>query len=237
MANFVLVHGAWHGGWCWVRVAQQLRLYGHRVVTPTLTGLGERAHLLTRDIDLDTHITDIAAVIETEELRDVVLCGHSYGGCVIAGVADRAADSLSAVVYLDAFIPADGQCMIDLVPPKGAAAMTALAHEKGEGWKVPPRSAESFQVASAEDRDWVDRRCVPHPFATMTQPVRLTGAGDAVPVKSYIRAAKYGASPFGPFAERAKNDPGWRYEDIECGHDVMVDAPDELVDALIRASE
>ena len=115
--------------------------------------------------------------------------------------------------------------------------MAALVEQKGEGWWVPPRSAESFQVAAAEDRDWVDRRCVPHPFATMTQPIQLTGAGKSVPTKVYIRAANYDTSPFGPFAERTRNDPDWRYEEIACGHDVMIDAPDELADALIRASE
>ena len=127
--------------------------------------------------------------------------------------------------------------MIDMIPPKSAAGMTGLAHEKGEGWKVPPRSAESFQVATAEDRDWIDRRCVPHPYATMIQPIRLTGAGQSVPTKVYICAAKYQGSPFGPFAKRTKEDPAWGYEGIECGHDVMIDAPDELTDALIRASE
>ena len=133
MANFVLVHGAWHGGWCWVRVAHQLRLYGHRVVTPTLTGLGKRAHLLNRAINLDTHISDVIATIEAEELHDVVLCGHSYGGCVITGVADRATERLSAVVYLDAFIPEDGQSQRDLIPSDRRAGMTKLAEEKGKG--------------------------------------------------------------------------------------------------------
>jgi len=237
MANFVLVHGAWHGGWCWVRVADRLRRDGHRVETPTLTGLGERAHLLNPDINLGTHITDVIAAIEAEELRGVVLCGHSYGGSVITGVADRIPERLRAVVYLDAFIPEDGQSMKDMVPPQSGARMAALVKEKGEGWWVPPRSAESFQVAASADRDWVNRRCVPHPFATMTQPLRLTGAGNSVATKVYIRAAKYDASPFGPFAERARNDPAWRYEEIACGHDVMVDAPNELAAVLIRASE
>lgn len=236
MANFVLVHGAWHGSWCWVRVADRLRAAGHRVATPTLTGLGERAHLLSRDIDLDTHITDVIAAIEAEELHDVVLCGHSYGGSVITGVADRIPERLRALVYLDAFVPDDGQAMKDMVPPEAGARMAALVDEKGEGWWVPPRSAESFQVATAEDRDWVDRRCVPHPFATMTQPIRLTGVWKSVPGKFYIRAAAYRASPFGPFAERAKNDPEWQYAETACGHDVMVDAPDELAAALIRAA-
>lgn len=237
MVNFVLVHGAWHGGWCWVRVADRLRRSGHRVETPTLTGLGERAHLLSRDIDLETHITDVIATIEAEELRDVVLCGHSYGGCLITGVADRIPDRLRALVYLDAFVPEDGQAMMDLLPVAAGARMAALVKEKGDGWRVPPRSAESFQVATAEDRAWVDRRCVPHPFATMTQPLRLTGTGKPVATRLYIRAANYDASPFGPFAERARADPGWRYEEIAYGHDVMVDAPDELAEALIRASQ
>jgi hypothetical protein len=127
--------------------------------------------------------------------------------------------------------------MIDMLPAKNVAAMAGLAEKEGEGWWVPPRSAESFQVASAEDRDWINRRCVRHPFATMTQPLKLTGAWKTVRTKVYLRAAAYGASPFGPSAQKAKNDPGWRYEDIEAGHDVMIDAPDDLVDALIRASE
>jgi len=112
MATFVLVHGAWHGGWCWKRVAALLRQAGHEVFAPTLTGLGERAHLMSNAIDLHTHIRDILGVLQWEELADVVLCGHSYGGMVISGVADRVPEKLRSLVYLDAFVPDNGTCMI-----------------------------------------------------------------------------------------------------------------------------
>jgi len=240
MANFVLVHGAWHGGWCWcwcwIRVANQLIQQGHRVLTPTLTGLGDRAHLLSRDVNLDTHIQDVVGNVEVEELTEVTLCGHSYGGVVITGAADQIADRISSIVYLDAFIPEDGQAQRDLIPVERQADADLLVKEQGDGWKVPPRSAESFMVQSPEDREWVDRRCLPHPYATMTQPINLTGDWKNIPRKTFIKARLYTTSPFGPFAEAAKNDPGWQYEEIEAGHDIMLDAPKELTDALLRAA-
>ena len=236
MANVVLVHGAWHGGWCWVRVANQLIQKGHRVLTPTLTGLGDRAHLLSRDVNLDTHIKDVINTIEAEELTEVTLCGHSYGGVVITGAADRIADRISSIVYLDAFIPENGQAQRDLIPDSRQADADTHVKELGDGWKVPPRSAESFMVQAQEDRDWVNRRCVPHPYATMTQPIKLTGDWKNIPGKTYIKAGLYTTSPFGPFAEAAKNDPDWHYEEIEAGHDVMLDASTELAKALIRAA-
>ena len=236
MANFVLVHGAWHGGWCWVRVAAQLIQQGHRVLNPTLTGLGDRAHLLNRDVNLDTHIQDVIGTIEAEELTEVTLCGHSYGGVVITGAADRVADRISSIVYLDAFIPEDGQAQRDLISVKRQADADLMVSEQGDGWKVPPRSAESFMVQSPEDRDWVNRRCVPHPYATMTQPVSLTGNWKNISRKTFIKAGLYTTSPFGPFAEAAKNDPDWQYEEIDAGHDIMLDAPKELSDALVRAA-
>jgi pimeloyl-ACP methyl ester carboxylesterase len=236
MANFVLVHGAWHGGWCWVRVAAQLVQQGHRVLIPTLTGLGDRVHLLNRDVNLDTHIQDVIGTIEAEELTEVTLCGHSYGGVVITGAADRVADRISSIVYLDAFIPEDGQAQRDLISVKRQADADLMVSEQGDGWKVPPRSAESFMVQSPEDRDWVNRRCVPHPYATMTQPVSLTGNWKNISRKTFIKAGLYTTSPFGPFAEAAKNDPDWQYEEIDAGHDIMLDAPKELSDALVRAA-
>lgn len=236
MANFVLVHGAWHGGWCWQRVATPLLQAGHRVITPTLTGLGDRAHLGTPETNLDTHITDVTAAIETEELTDVILCGHSYGGIVITGAADRIADRLSTLVYLDAFIPADGQGMQDLLPPERRKQAEEVVAARGGGWRVPARSAESFDVADPADRAWVDRRCVPHPFGTMTQKLSLTGAWEAVPSKIYIKAQGYQRSPFGPYAERARNDPDWSYYEVACGHDVMVDDPEVLLGLLLAAT-
>src|SRR5471032_971199 len=190
MTNFVLVHGAWHGGWCWKRVARRLREAGHAVHTPTLTGLGERAHLLNRQIDLETHIEDVLGLLRAEQLGDIVLCGHSYGGMVITGVADRAADRVAGVVYLDAYVPADGESLSALQLPERRAALRAAVAEHGWGWLMPPTPAAAFAVNEA-DRAWVDRQCVPHPFACFEQPIRLTGAGAAIAKRTYIHAAGF----------------------------------------------
>src|SRR5262245_30919971 len=150
LATFVLVHGAWHGGWCWRRVAPLLRAAGHEVYTPTLTGLGERAHLVARHVDLDTHIADVRGVLQCEELSNVVLCGHSYGGMVISGVAESAPNALRSLVYLDAFVPADGQCLLDFIPAERLAELRQSVHDRGAGWLVPPPSAAFFKVNEAD---------------------------------------------------------------------------------------
>src|SRR5215467_12577868 len=141
MTSFVLVHGAWHGSWCWKRVRRSLQSHGHEVFTPTLTGIAERSHLLTPQVDLETHINDVANLILWEELDDVVLCGHSYGGCVISGVADRVSDRIGALVYLDAFILEDGQGLFDTIPTEVREGQLELTRNSGEGWKVPPPPA------------------------------------------------------------------------------------------------
>jgi pimeloyl-ACP methyl ester carboxylesterase len=233
MTTYVLVHGAWHGGWCWRRVADRLRAAGHRVFTPTLTGLGDRAHLGSPDIDLDTHIEDVCAVFEAEEIEHAVLCGHSYGGMVITGVADRIADRITAIVYLDAFIPEDGQSLFDIQGPERVKKFRAQA---GEGWRVAPMPAEYFGVMTAADVAWVDRRCVPQSIATYEQPVRRGGADAAIARKIYIFAEKHPNSRFGPYAEQTRNDPDWEFHAIAAGHDVMVDTPDELSEILLGAA-
>ena len=141
IGTYVLVHGAWHGGWCWAKVARLLRDAGHEVYTPTLTGLGERAHLARPDIDLDTHIQDVVAVLEAEELRQVTLVGHSYGGMVISGAAARTSGRIGHLVYLDAFVPEAGKCLLDYVGER-AAAMREAAATQGEGWTLPPFSPD-----------------------------------------------------------------------------------------------
>jgi pimeloyl-ACP methyl ester carboxylesterase len=223
MADFVLVHGAWHGGWCWRRVGDILTARGHRVFAPTLTGLGERSHLLAQGVDLGTHITDIVNVITWEELGAVVLCGHSYGGMVVTGVADRVPDRIAALVYLDAYVPEGGVSMQDLRPRELPAALG-----------VAPTSAAAFLVNEA-DRDWVDRRCTPHPVASIVEKLALTGAYRAVRRKRYIRAAGYPHAVFAATCERLKADPGWSVHTIDCGHDVMVDRPETLADLLETA--
>jgi len=233
MTTFVLVHGAWYGGWCYKRVARLLRQAGHEVYTPTLTGLGERAHLISRSIDLDMHVQDIVSVIRCEELSDVVLCGHSYGGLVITGVAEQIAAKIRSLVYLDAFVPANGKCLFDYSPAERSRQMRDDAAQNGEGYKITPIPAAAFAV-NAQDAAWVDAMCVKQPLATFEQKLALRGrpAGKRV----YILAAGWAPSPFEQFAARCKNDPQWQFVSIDCGHDVMVDRPRELADALIAAA-
>ena len=231
--TFVLVHGAWHGGWCWQRVAGRLRDAGHSVFTPTLTGLGERSHLLRAGIDLATHITDVVNVMKWEGLTDVVLCGHSYGGFVISGVAEQVAPAIRAIVFLDAFVPRDGESVQDLTGPT-VKDNIAAALQRGD-IAIPPRAAEAFGV-NAADRAWVDRLCVGQPIATFTDKIVLTGARDRIARKSYIRAESYANPGFDRALASAQSDSSWRTYGVPCGHDVMVDMPERLSEILLEAA-
>ena len=232
MTTFVLVHGAWHGGWCYKRVARLLRRAGHEVYTPSLTGLGERAHLMSRAIDLNTHVQDIIGVIRYEELSDVVLCGHSYGGMVISGVAEQIATKIRSLVYLDAFVPENGKSLFDYQTAEVVERMRTDAVQNGEGYKITPIPAARFAV-NAEDAAWVDVMCVKQPLATFEQKLALSGGQG--PKRVYILAAGWGPSPFQQFGARFKDDKDWKFISIACGHDVMLDRPQELADALIAA--
>jgi pimeloyl-ACP methyl ester carboxylesterase len=234
MSIFVLVHGAWHGSWCWKRVRSALQAQGHDVFTPTLTGVADRSHLLSPAVNLDTHIDDVVNLIRWEELSNVVLCGHSYGGCVVSGVADRIPDRIGALVYLDAFVLEDGESVHQTLPPPLKNAQIDAALQNGEDWKVPPIPAEQFRV-NAKDADWVNRQCTPQPIATFQQPLKLTGGIGRIGNITYILAAGYEATPFPKFYERAKAK-GWKTLTIDCGHDVMLDRPVELTRALMEAS-
>src|SRR5215207_8131279 len=181
MATFVIVHGAWSGGHAWRGVRPLLRGAGHEVFTPALTGLGERSHLASAQVDLDTHIQDVLGVLEFEDLDQVVLVGHSSGGMVITGVADRAPQRLAQLVYLDAEVPTDGQCEFDLLPPEERAGYQQAVTTNGQGWQIPRRSLSHYQGLDAKLR-WAMSRMVPQPINTLTQPLRLTnppGAGVA----------------------------------------------------------
>ncbi len=234
MATFVLVHGAWHGSWCWKRVRQALQALGHEVFTPTLTGVGERSHLLSPQVTLDTHIDDIVNLIQWEELSNVVLCGHSYGGCVISGVVDRIPDRIASLVYLDAFVLGNGQSLHDTLPAAQRDAQLDLARRVGDGWKVPPIPAEVFNVNLA-DRAWVDRQCTMQPLATFQQALRLSGGFNASKNTTFILATGFSDSPFPQFYDQAKAR-GWKTMTIASGHDVMLDEPVELTSALARAA-
>ena len=240
MATFVLVHGAWHGGWCYRETARALRHAGHEVFTPTHTGVGERAHQGAENITLETHVRDVCGCIEAEELSNVVLCGHSYGGMVITGVADRMPERIKTLVYLDAFLPENGQSLISLLPlalaPEISAAFldafrgSSLAAHSG---RVAPISAEAFNI-KPENRAWVERRCVPQALATFEMPILLTGAGAAVRNRLYILADGWDPSPFRYFAAKVDGQSGWRVTRMPCSHDVMVDMPGELAKELLQ---
>ena len=185
MATFVLVHGAWHGAWCWRRVARLLTRAGHDVFAPTLTGLCERSHLLTPAVDLDTHILDIVNELKWQELKEVVIVGHSYGGIVISGVAEKMEKAIASFVMLDAFMPENGQSLVDIWPV--AMRDELLAAERGGATTVPPRAAEAFKV-NEKDRAWVDAQCTPQPIRCFLQKLTLSGARERIAKKSYIRA-------------------------------------------------
>ena len=238
MPNFVLVHGAWHGGWCYRYTANELRGKGHMVVTPTLTGVGERFHASSEAITLETHIRDVIGCIEAEELDQIVLCGHSYGGMVITGVADRMAERIDTLVYLDAFVPEHGDSCHGLLPKALAPEVAqqflegfrGMALEKNSGM-VMPLPAEIFNV-TPERRDWVNRRCVPQSLATFEMPVLLSGRAEGVRRRIYILADNWDPSPFRFFAKKYENATGWQIMTMRCGHSIMVDRPSELAAVL-----
>jgi pimeloyl-ACP methyl ester carboxylesterase len=227
------VHPAWLGGWCWRKLVPLLRAHGHEVRTPTLTGLGERAHLLKAGIDLSTHIADIVNVIKWERLTDVVLCGHSYGGMVISLVAEQMADKIGSIVFLDAFVPENGDSMFELTNPAVRDALTA-ATARGD-ISVPGRPAAAFLV-NEKDQAWVDALCVPQPIGTMTEVLKLTGARETIAKKSYIRAGAYPNPGFDKALARVQADKSWRVYSVPCGHDVMVDMPERLAEILLEVA-
>lgn len=238
MATFVIVHGAWSGGQAWRWVRPLLRSTGHEVFTPTLTGLGERSHLASGQVDLETHVRDVVGVLEYEDLSEVVLVGHSYGGMVITGVADRVPERLAQLVYLDAEVPLDGQSELDLLPPEERVGYEEAARSRGQGWRIPPPLPEPLPDDLDPRVRWAMVRMVPQPLATFAQPLRLTNpAGREVP-RAYVlcTAGKEGQELLG-YVQRVRSDPGWRFVELAAGHSAHVTAPRELVDVLAQLAE
>jgi pimeloyl-ACP methyl ester carboxylesterase len=234
MATYVLVHGAWGGGWYWCRTARLLRAAGHDVLTPTLTGLGERKHLLTPSVGLQTHIQDIFQVLRHERLSQVVLVGHSYGGMVVSGVADAAADRIRSLIYLDAALPESGQTMLDFVLPARRAQFLESARTEGDGWKVPPLRAAQWGIDEPADQEWLDSLFGFHPLKAFTDPIQLAGRHLSVEHKVFMLAARYNPSPFQQFAERTRPDPAWTTYELPTFHFTMVQLPNETAEVLLR---
>ncbi len=228
---FVLVHGAWHGGWCWRRLERRLRDLGHTVHAQTLTGLADRAHLAGPNVGLTTHATDVARLIEVEKLDQVTLVGHSYGGMVVTAACEAIGTRVASLVMLDAFVPEAGQSMLDVSPR--SRIMVEAARAEGE-WRLPPIPAAAFKVNEA-DRAWVDAQCTPQPLATFTEPVSdaAVAARDRIARKAYIRATATD-SPWFDAALGKSRASGWQTFEVPCGHDVMLDMPDRLAGILLE---
>jgi pimeloyl-ACP methyl ester carboxylesterase len=237
MATYVLVHGGAHGGWCYQRVARLLRSAGHEVYTPTMTGLGERSHLLSSGIDLDLHITDVAAVLHYEDLRDVILVGHSYGGMVITGVADRAAERVGRIVYLDAATPVNGQSLVDVAGPIIEA--TRPAGQVVDGVELvllpSPEAGLLYGVTDPEDVAWMADRLTGHPWRCFEQPLRLTNEAALWAIPQYhIVCSSTLATRDPELMEKARAaDRLW---EIDTGHDLMITEPEAVADALLQVA-
>jgi pimeloyl-ACP methyl ester carboxylesterase len=227
---FVLVHGAWHGGWCWSRVAALLRARGHRVFTPTQTGLGERAHLMSRDITFETFTQDVAGVLEAEELEDVVLVGHSFGGIAISGLVDRMPERVRRLVYLDARILENGQSPMDGSPL--AEERRRVAEAASGGLFLPAPAPAAFGVPEGPDADWLRRRMTPHPFSVFCSTLSLAGpVGNGRPC-TYLFCNDPVYAPLEQSRRWAQGRPGWQWAEIATGHDAMVTAPAALARML-----
>jgi pimeloyl-ACP methyl ester carboxylesterase len=233
-STFVLVHGAWHGGWCWSKVTQALASANARTYAPSLTGLGDRVHLASPAVCLETHIEDIVRVLECERLADVTLVGHSYAGVVVTGVADRVPQRISRVVYLDAVVPGDQQCLFDCAGPAFRAQIEDQVRIQGDGWRISVPDAAWLGLVEDEDVQWVMPRLVPHPYRTFTDRVHLQSTAARSIPRSYINCIGCKA-PGGPRSGQA--DGIEDYYEVPTGHDAMVTLPGRVSELLLRLNE
>ena len=224
-ATFVIVHGAWGGSYGWTPFVERMRARGHRVFYPSLTGLGERSHLFNGDINLSTHIEDVGNTIRCEQLDRFVLAGHSYGGMVATGVAERHSDKVSGLVYIDAFLPENGKSLWDYTPGDN----TARFHEAGErGGIAVPSPAQSMVGLS----DLEKSLRAPMPIGTLTEKIKLAGKAAAIANRLYIFAAKNPGNTFHQFYDRVRAETGWKTAELSCGHGIHRELPEELVKLL-----
>jgi pimeloyl-ACP methyl ester carboxylesterase len=229
MTDLVLVHGAWHGAWCWRRVLPSLWAAGHRVVAVTLSGLGERAHQLSPSITLSAHVEDVVTAVRAEECRDAVLVGHSYGGMVVTGAADRLGEEIGRLVYVDGVVPTPGESWSTPNPPVVREERRAVIRETGV---IPPPPASAFGLTGA-DAAWVERRQTPQPGGVYDEPLLFDGRRWAARPRTYVDCSVPALASIEPSRERARSQPGWEVVALATGHDPMVSAPDELVAVLL----
>ncbi len=237
MATYVLVHGGGHGGWCYGRVSRLLRAAGHEVHAPTMTGVGERSHLVGPRVDLNLHIDDIVAVLHYEDLHDVVLVGHSYGGMVVTGVADRAADRVGKLVFLDAANPVDGQSLVDVAGP--IIEMTRPAGETVDGVELvllpSPEAGAFYGVTDPADLAWMADRLTGHPWKCFEQPLELRHEADGARIPRYHIVCTSTLATRDPALMEEARAEG-RLWDIDTGHDLMITEPQAVADALLAVA-
>jgi pimeloyl-ACP methyl ester carboxylesterase len=232
---FVLLHGGRHGGWCWARVSPLLREAGHDVYTPTLTGLGERAHLLSPDIGLSTHIQDLVNVFEFEDIEDAVLVAHSYGGVVASGAMEVIHDRVRTLVFLDALLTRAGETVLDIVPADLAQAIPEVAARDGEGWYLPTSDASFYGVSDPVDAAWVNSKLTAQPLRAYTEPLETNERAWSHP-GAYIELRPSQTTPenLARAQERAATDEGFAYRVLDAAHDAMVTEPERLTEFLLE---
>jgi pimeloyl-ACP methyl ester carboxylesterase len=232
VTTVVLVAGAWHGAWCWQRVVQALWRAGHTAIPVALTGVGERAHQLSPRVDLGTHVEDVVAAVRAQECRDAVLVGHSYGGIVVTGAADRLGAEVGRLVYLDAVVPTPGRSWADCIPPEARAQRQALIAEHGH---IPPAPASAYGLTGG-DAAWVERRQTPHPAGVFTDPLDFDAERWAARPRTHVDCTAPALATIEPSRRLVREQPGWELVELATGHDPMVSAPDELAALLLEVA-
>ena len=234
--TIVLVHGAWAGAWSWKETAKLLRKRGYDVYAPTLTGIAERSHVPPENVGLDTHIEDVAGLLRYEDLTDVLLVGHSYGGMVITGAADREPGRVKGMIYFDAFLPESGQALIDIVPPAQREAQIRNAEAFDGGKSIPRPTAGNPPPDPAFTAKYA-HLFVPQPFRTMSEPWVSVRENPTWPPRHYILCAEYKTSTFQTIAPKVRNAPGWTYSELPALHDVVRTDPQMSADAIAEVAE
>ncbi|MDP9430961.1 MAG: alpha/beta hydrolase [Actinomycetota bacterium] len=232
MTTVVLVAGAWHGAWCWERVLPALWQAGHDVVPVPLTGVGERAHQLSPEIGLATHVEDVVGTVRAAECRGAVLVGHSYGGLVVTGAADRLDEEVGRLVYVDAVVPTPGQSWADCLPPEARDARRALIAEHGH---IPPPPVSVYGI-TGDDAAWVGRRQTPHPGRVFEEPLNFDADRWAARPRTYVDCTAPALPTIEPSRRLVRSQPGWEVVELATGHDPMVSAPDVLAAVLLEVA-